>query len=338
MQDKTRYVSIQVGIGGWQPFEAELVHKTSYGDCKALSNYMKALLKAVNIKSNYTLIRAGRKPGKFRTHFPSNQFNHAILCVPLEADTIWLECTSQRAPFGYLGTFTDDRPALLITDDGGKLVNTPAYTINDHCQETKAWITLNSENTKAEITRSSGGLFYDQMTRYLYGDEADRKKYIDNNINISNFKLVEKSHKEVRNRSPRIILDLSLNIPNYCTELGKRLIVPLNPINKTSALQNTTNERLTDIHIQRSKQYIDTIYYSIPEGYTLSQLPGNFSIEKEWGSYNSTTSFQENKLIYTRRFILNKGTYAKSEIENYTSFFEQVEKQDNAKFMLMKNQ
>ena len=151
-QNKTRYVNVQIGIGGWQPIEANTVDRLGYGDCKALAFYLKTLLDKVGVKSYYTIIHAGNDAEALIKDFPSNQFNHVILCVPMEnkKDTIWLESTNQIIPFGYIGTFTDDRDALLIDESGGRIVHTPKYTAQDNIIIRKATVTL-MENGQAEL-------------------------------------------------------------------------------------------------------------------------------------------------------------------------------------------
>ena len=138
LQQNTRYISVQLGIGGWQTFDAAYVAQRKYGDCKALSNYMFSLLKEAGIKSHYTLIKNGNGQPHFLEDFPSSQFNHIILCVPLKADTMWLECTSQTVAPGYLGGSNANRPVLLIDENGGKLVKTPRYGIEQNLQIRKA--------------------------------------------------------------------------------------------------------------------------------------------------------------------------------------------------------
>ena len=119
MQNKTRYVSIQLGIGGWKPMLAKNVDKLGYGDCKALTNYTRALLKAVGVESYYTVIYSGAQKRDFSADFVTMQGNHIILALPQkDKKYLFLECTSQSIPFGFQGDFTDDRLALLIKPEG----------------------------------------------------------------------------------------------------------------------------------------------------------------------------------------------------------------------------
>src|SRR5690606_2424178 len=139
MQRKTRYVSVQIGIGGFKPTAAAVVDRLGYGDCKGLVNYMRALLAVADIPSYYCVVEAGNAKRDIRAGFASmDQGNHVVLCVPFAQDTVWLECTSQRLPFGFLGSFTDDRTVWACTPEGGKLLHTPTYAAPASTQERRA--------------------------------------------------------------------------------------------------------------------------------------------------------------------------------------------------------
>lgn len=174
LQQNYRYVSIQLGIGGWQTMTAEDVAKYSYGDCKGLTNLMKSMLAEAGIDSNYTLVYAGENEDDIEVEFPSNQFNHVILQVPDEVSPIWLECTSNLLPAGYLGPFTKNRHVLVTTPDGGYLTKTPAY--ND-----SMW---NNSVTSSEIKIDSRGDASIQTKLDLKGNFAEEITYIKNNQDL----------------------------------------------------------------------------------------------------------------------------------------------------------
>ncbi|HVW95614.1 MAG TPA: DUF3857 domain-containing protein [Mucilaginibacter sp.] len=185
LQRNMRYVSVQLGIGGLKPFPASFVDQQKYGDCKALSNYMSALLKAVNIPSYYAVVNAeaNMEPADFS--FPYNNFNHVILCVPFKGDTTWLECTSNITRFGKLGPFTENRTALLISPDGGKLVNTPRSSMADNQFNSEAHIVLDADGgAKTSVKILATGEYRYDYVNYEAMKSDEQKELYQRMLNI----------------------------------------------------------------------------------------------------------------------------------------------------------
>lgn len=122
---RTRYVSIQLGIGGWQPMKAEEVSRTGFGDCKALANYMHGLLQLAGITSYPVII--GTRHNRYLSEYPNFfQNNHCILCVPQESDSLWLDCTAASSiPCGVIPNTLRDHDCILLTPEGARLTRVP---------------------------------------------------------------------------------------------------------------------------------------------------------------------------------------------------------------------
>jgi len=182
VQKKTRYISVQVGIGGWMPMLASDVDKLGYGDCKALTNYTKALLDEVDVTSYYTAVYGGREARSMEKDIVSVHGNHAFLYVPTKEKDYWLECTSQTVPFGYQGTFTDDRDVLVIKPEGGEIKHTNILSDKNSFQKTKANYTISNDGSiTAQVEIKSAGIQYDQHYDLEKKSERDIKKHYKSN-------------------------------------------------------------------------------------------------------------------------------------------------------------
>ena len=80
LRENTRYVSIQLGIGGLKPFPASTVYKSGFGDCKALSNFLRAALAAVGVESDYYAVSTSHAT-LFPGYVSIGQMNHVMLAV-----------------------------------------------------------------------------------------------------------------------------------------------------------------------------------------------------------------------------------------------------------------
>lgn len=338
MQRKSRYVSIQVGIGGYQPFYATDVDKLSYGDCKGLVNYTQALLKAVNIDSYYCVVHAGNLKKSLLLDFASmTQANHIILCLPLKGDTTWMECTSKDIPFGYLGDFTDDRWVLACTSDGGKLMHTPRYSTADSKQIRKAMLTLKADGElSGNMTTTFEGWQYENRPN-IPGETSDEIKNAKERYAINNLEIEKLSLKPIKTQQPQNREDMQFTARDYAAESSGRLYFMANLANRYTSVPREVRNRTTDVYINRGYTDEDEIVYQIPSGYRLDSAPLSVKLEKPFGRFTATATFNDkNQIVYKRKLELIDGTYAKSDYDELVNFYQRVADADNYKVALIK--
>ncbi len=334
MQNKTRYISVQVGIGGWKPMKATDVDKLGYGDCKALVNYTQALLSEANVKSEYTIVYSGEKKN-IKKDLVSTQGNHIILMLPTKKDTIWLECTSQKLPFGQTGD-TDDRDVLVIYPEGGKLVHTNTYTEDKNLQKIKGKYTINKKgDIDAAIEINSTGKQYNNRYGLDFEKKEDQITYYKKmfsgilDVQISDVTLINDKKKVVFTEK------ISLKANNYAELLGEEIMLKLNAFNMYSNLPKREISRKFPLVIKQGFTDKDEIEISLPENYTIDKLPEKIEIENQFGKYQATLrKIKDNKLIYNRLLVLKQAKYPNTAYNKYRKFIKEIIKNDNLKIII----
>ncbi len=338
-QQKNRYVSIQKGkTGGISPIAADEVDRLSYGDCKALCNYTRVLLEAVGISAFYTIIEADKRPVSPPEKFANANFgNHIILCLPLNGDTVWLECTNDKAPFGYLGSFTGNRKALLCTPDGGKLARTTTYTPEDNRQESTAEFVLDTDGTlTGQITNRFTGTQYDSRDEALNMLNAER---------INELKKIYNSFPDMEVRNYSLTFDkeqtiatehLQLESPRFASVTGNRMYVPVNPVNALESLPRDLRTRTHDIYVTNGYKDSDQISFALPAGYKVESIPPPVNIDSNFGAYHFEVTAKDNIIHVYRSLQLNDLTLPPEKYNDATNFLKKAYSSDHAKVVLVK--
>jgi hypothetical protein len=340
VQENTRYVALSLGLGGWQTSEAKEVAEKGYGDCKGLVNYTKALLSVAGIRSYATIIKAGRNESDILTDFPSSQFNHVILCIPHipgASDTLWLECTDQKMPFGYLGSFTDNRHALIITPDGGVLVKTPSYQGNMNTICRKVIIDLDSVgNANVSITGVYRGLEYDNLMPMENASVKDLVDAFQKTISTPAAMINKINYKFLKDQLPEAIETVNLSIRSYASRTGNRLFIPFYMFTSATSCMNQRPNRKTPVSFRYSYIDSDTVEVHIPHGFTVESIPGTLEADSRFGHYKVTVTQVGDVLKYTRVSDMKEGRYAPESFSELSAFLQKRNHADKANAVLIK--
>ena len=338
VQKKSRYISIQVGIGGWKPMLATDVDRLGYGDCKALTNYTKALLAAVDVPSYNVILYGDSSKKNIESDFVSMQGNHMILAIPNGNKYTWLECTSQDDPFGFQGSFTDDRDVLVVKPGGGEIVHTDIYEGNNTQFSTGSYTLSTSGDLNGNIVIvSRGSQFVSKASLANTHPTEQDNHYKSYWRNINNLKINSidfKNDKEVVSFTEKI----TLSATNYGNLSDGKMMFAANAYNQYLASVKRIRNRKNSFEIQRGFLDTDLITITLPAGFTIEFMPTSYELKSKFGEYAAAfIKNDDSTLLYNRTLSIKKGLYSNTEYDEYRLFIEQISKYDNAKLILTQN-
>lgn len=335
LQDETRYINVTIETGGLKPYPASYVAQNKYGDCKALTNYFKSLLAYINIRSYYTKVYAGSPNKEIDKGFPSQQFNHVLLYVPLKGEDIWLDCTSD-GPFNHLGTFTQNRDAFIVDDSNSNFKRTPMLTPGDVLVTRRVEIKYNPNIANVKFNNTYRGDLYESI---LHLDKnfsvTEKARIVRNSIVADGFQLIDYQIQSANRDSFKIELQYEATSHDLFKSYGNDILLK-NIAFSMPNFEKPTSRKLP-VQIDYPIYKIDTLVYEIPVGYKLHKREDSFDIHNKYGKFKFNIYEKPGELIVIKSLLINPGYYPISEYECFYDFCKQViEIENNTNLLLFK--
>ena len=319
--NKTRYVSIQFGIGGFRPFPASRVDKTGFGDCKALSNYFISLLRAVGVESVYTVLNT-RRPHMDPDYCSLGQSDHVMVSVPLRetGDTLLVECT-RRLPLGYRPRHAAGHDLLRIHPSGGELAGASGYP--DSLSRIEIQVTVQpAEDGSAhiEITDLYSLDKIEPLLDFQNWPDGQQRRQLTSGLDIHPQAFHVKSIEDnfdtcdgIPDWYPFMRISYAMECRGFCRVSGNRLFVPVNLFAKKLFIQRT--ERINPLENDSGSCYHDILTYQLPEGYSVESVPDPVQMDEEWGTFTSTVTNGDgvitvDQFLHLKRFQEDPSSYA----------------------------
>lgn len=326
-----RYIGVAFGIGRYQPHSAADVLDNSYGDCKDKHTLLASLLQAVGISASPALINS--------THdvdpdVPSPaQFDHVITAVHRGKDLVWLDTTSEVAPFGVLLANLRDKQALLIGPDGSVLVKTPDKLPIESYDRFQLTGTLSDAgelkaSMKDEV-RGDGEVVLRSAFHYVaqpqWKELIQRISYgmgFAGTVSDVSATLPEKTTEPFR-------LEYSYDRTDFSDWVAsKRITVPMPGLGLAS-LNDEYEKSGQPVRLGTPSQLDYLTELKVPQGYSI-EVPTNLDVKTDFAEYHSKYSLKDGTIHAERQLTILEKEVPASEYAKYREFVHKIDDDNGA--------
>lgn len=346
LQHDIRYVEISLGIGGWQPHAAPDVFAHRYGDCKDKATLMRTMLREIGVDSYHVVINTER--GSVTRDSPAhNGFNHVILAIKLPDEVkdpsliavmqhpklgriLFFDPTNEVTPLGQIGGYLQANYGLLVTPEGGELVELP--------QQPSA---MNSIQRVGKLMLDANGTLRGDIQEVRLGDRAwserwrlrtvtkdtDRMKPIESLLaeSLSNFQIVRASLVNYEKTDQPFGFNYTFQSDKYAKNAGNLLLVRPRVLGReSSGILETKEPRKFPFEFRGPLRDTDSFEIKLPQGYEVDELPPPMDVDYSFGSYHSKTEASGQTLHYTRSVEIKELSVPVSKMDELKKFYRMI--------------
>ncbi|HXW56390.1 MAG TPA: DUF3857 and transglutaminase domain-containing protein [Candidatus Cybelea sp.] len=346
VQRQVRYVAIEIGIGGFQPHAAGDVFAHQYGDCKDKATLLSAMLAEIGIASDYVLIDTER--GEVSREFPSMDFNHAILAIrlpdgvptaslyatvdhPKLGRLLFFDPTNEYVPFGYLPFYLQDSYGLVVTGNGGEILDLPLLAPATNRLLRTATFNLTDDGRLTGEVRELrwGGPATEERREILESPPANRGKVLEDFVGnfLSNFVLTSASVGNLEKYDDDLLLNYKFIVDGYAKTAGNLLILRPRILGSKRMFvfaDEHGKPRKYPIEFPEATRQDDVFDITLPPGYVTDELPKPVQAQCPYAFYQSEVQVNGDVLHYKRRYEIKDVYVPTQKLNDVRDFFEQV--------------
>ena len=359
VQRDIRYVAIELGIGGYQPHPAVDVFSNRYGDCKDKVTLLSSMLKEIGIESHYVIINTMR--GAVTEVTPPNLgFNHVILAIELPAATseadllpsvvthkklgrlMYFDPTQTLVPFGRLPGYLQANYGMLVTSsDGGELVQLPRSLPESNGVKRSAKLALDENGTLKgdvdEVWSGEGAVERRSLLRAARQD-IDQIKPVESMLShsLATFQITKASVGNGPQTDRPLEWHYSLEAEHYAKNAGDLLLIrPRVMGNEGSGLLETKKPRVHPIEFDAPERDTDVFEITLPQGYTVDELPPPVNLDLGFASYGSKTEVLMGRVLrYTRTLEIKEVSVPVARADDLKRFYRAIENDERMSAVL----
>lgn len=318
--ENTRYVAIEIGIGGWQPTPSNETFERGYGDCKDLATMYASMLREADIETRLALIMT-KQVELTDPAFPSMRFNHVIFFAVIDNDTMWADPTCSFCDMGDLPWYDEDIYVLTLDSTGGTLVKTKKSSAMDNVCIRKAHVSLNgSRAVNIEYDFSGRGNTGHMLQSYVHYTEHDKKAFF---LQESDFCVDKKARLGdiAINKGKSASVQARGAIRNAVQSVKQKKYVTLDYFEPLRECERTKLEdRQFPLNLEYPIAYLDSICIDIPDSWTIEALPDSVTYADAFGQLSVTYAQTDNQIIVAALRTCDRYFIPVDEFEEFSAY------------------